>query len=205
MQLLLLWLLSIFSLINPKPDLKPFHISGYAQGTTYQLTYYSADSIVMKGDIEHILARVDSSLSIYKSYSLINRFNDAQKGMEADLYLRTVVLKSLEISRITNGAFDITVKPLVQAWGFGAKRVSALPDSNTIKSLLSCVGSDKIHLYKNQLVKDKPCVEIDVNGIAQGYTVDLLANFLERKGILSKRKKKNLSFDRSSFWIPNRK
>ena len=165
------------------PGIKAFHISGHAQGTTYSIIYYAADSIVTAKQTDSILNKIDSSLSLYKSYSLISRFNRSSTGLPIDDMLRVVVKRSIEISRETGGVFDITVEPLVQAWGFGAERITRLPDDAAIKSLLHCVGNDKIRLSSNGLFKSRPCVHIDVNGIAQGYSVDLLADFLEGKKI----------------------
>ena len=79
--------------------------------------------------------------------------------------------------------FDITVFPLVSAWGFGNEKVTTLPDSATITSLLACVGSDKLRLTQNKLSKTVACTKIDVNGIAQGYSVDVIANYLEKLGV----------------------
>lgn len=160
-----------------------FRIRGFTQGTTYQLTYYAKEECITKPQVEHILSSIDSSLSIYKPYSLISRFNESGSGLIMDQHLKRVVMKSLEISANTAGAFDISVHPLVQAWGFGAKAVSSLPDTSTIQSLLKCVGRGRIRIQQNFLHKEDPCVQIDVNGIAQGYTVDVLAEFLEKKGI----------------------
>ncbi|TZF81425.1 FAD:protein FMN transferase [Pedobacter sp. BS3] len=168
---------------TPGLGIKPYHISGYAQGTTYHVTYYATDSIITKAAIENLLAEIDSSLSIYKPYSLISRFNESQSGLIADKYLQAVTKKSLEVYKETGGIFDITVYPLVRAWGFGTKKVTGLPDSTTISALMQCIGSGKIHLNANHLIKDDPCVKLDVNGIAQGYSVDVLALFLEKKGI----------------------
>ena len=183
MRFLLLCLLSSLPFFNKQTDLKPFQIRGLAQGTSYQITYYAEDSSITQTQIAYLLAQIDSSLSIYKPYSLISRFNHSTTGAPADKHLRKVVKKALRVSRKTAGAFDITVQPLVQAWGFGTAPIAALPDSAAIQALLPCVGADKVHLQKGQLRKDAPCVRIDVNGIAQGYTVDVLAGFLDRKGI----------------------
>lgn len=183
MQIFFIWIISFLIHSVNKPDLKPFRISGFAQGTTYQVTYYATDTLVYKRQTDSILTKIDSSLSIYKPYSLISRFNVAEKEVKIDGHFHAVVKRSLEIFRDTRGAFDITVKPLVQVWGFGVTHVSEVPDSAKIRSILTCVGSEKIHLNKMLLVKDKPCVQIDVNGIAQGYSVDILAGFLENKGI----------------------
>ena len=176
-------LLSLFSFTDKKKEVRAFRISGFAQGTSYHIVYYAVDSLVSQNQVDSVFARIDSSLSIYKHYSLISQFNRSQSGIPVDAMLGEVVKKSLHIFKKSNGAFDITVQPLVQAWGFGAIRITTFPDSGQIKSLLSCVGSDHIRLIGKRLIKDKPCVGIDVNGIAQGYSVDLLAAFLESKHI----------------------
>lgn len=163
--------------------LQRFYFTGPAQGTSYHITYYAADSFVTQIQLDSVLDKIDSSLSIYKPYSLISRFNNSPSGIVMDEHFRTVVQKSLEIYKETGGISDITVYPIVNAWGFGPDRLSTPPDSAAIRAMLLCVGSDKIHIDGNWLRKDLPCVKLDVNGIAQGYTVDVIALFLEKKGI----------------------
>jgi FAD:protein FMN transferase len=179
----LLLLYSFLALFPSQNQQRKFQITGHAQGTTFQIAYYAADSIVTASQIDSILQKIDSSLSIYKPYSLINSFNNSKTGIKADEHLQIVVRKALETYSTTGKIFDITVQPLVKAWGFGVKTNSSLPDSATIRSLKKCVGSNMIHLKGDMLVKDKPCVTIDVNGIAQGYSVDVIASFIEKAGI----------------------
>ena len=164
-------------------NVEKFAFGGYAQGTTYHIVYYADRQRVSKQQVDSILTKIDSSLSIYKSYSLISQFNYSTNGVKMDEYLKTVVKKSIEIFHETGGIFDITVFPLVNAWGFGPVRINELPDSADIKHLLACVGSKNIKIVGEMLVKNVPCVKLDVNGIAQGYSVDLLANFMEKNGI----------------------
>lgn len=183
--MLLIVLISLF-LKTHVPGITQFNtykISGYAQGTTYSITYFHKRETVKKREIDSILTTLDSSLSIYKTYSLINSFNNSQAGISVDFHLKKVVKESLRIYKQTNGAFDITVYPLVEMWGFGPHKSRSLPDSGTIKKLLKCVGSNKLKLKSNYLIKEKPCVKIDVNGIAQGYSVDVLAAYLRKKKI----------------------
>lgn len=163
--------------------LSAFYITGSAQGTTYHITFFAGDSLVVKRQIDSLLDNIDSSLSIYKPYSLISRFNNAAKGIQMDAHLNKVVRRSLEIYKATAGISDITVYPLMELWGFGPQHTSTPPDSSKVHEAMACVGSDKIHIRDHWLLKDKPCVKIDVNGIAQGYTVDVVAGFLESSGI----------------------
>lgn len=166
------------SAVNKKPLLN-FKISGYAQGTTYHVSYLAEDSLVSASDLDLVLARIDSSLSLYKPYSLINNFNNSPSGTEIDGHFKKVYIKSAEVAKRTDGLFDITVQPLVQAWGFGVAKASSLPDSATVKSILRCVGAEKVKLSNNALLKTLPCVKVDMDGIAQGYSVDILADFLK--------------------------
>ncbi|WEK35869.1 MAG: FAD:protein FMN transferase [Candidatus Pseudobacter hemicellulosilyticus] len=181
------WLFLLFLMpllgAGPQQTLRPFHLSGKAQGTTWQLTYYAADSLVSHQEIMDLLDQLDSSLSIYKPWSLINRFNGSDTGVIMDKHLRTVVVAALDTWRQTEGIFDVTILPLVQAWGFGTKELNTMPDSLTILALKACVDSRYLSIEGNWLKKAKPCVKIDVNGIAQGYSVDEMASLLQQKGI----------------------
>jgi len=164
---------------------RKYTIAGQAQGTTYAITYYAMDNVVRKEAIDSILAVIDSSMSLYKPYSLINSINSSKAGtVEIDEHFRNVLTKSLEIYRDSKGMFDVTVAPLVALWGFGVKPVVGSPDSVEVREALGCVGMDKIRLKGNRLKKKKGCVQLDVNGIAQGYSVDVMANYLERRGVI---------------------
>ena len=152
-------------------------ITGSAQGTTYHITYYANDSSVTKFQIDSILNKIDSSLSIYKPYSLINQFNNSPDGLVADKHLREVVNKGIETCISTKGIFDITVYPYTEAWGFGIKKIDSTPSTKTIQQLHSCVGSKKLYWSGNKLGKKTACVKLDPNGIAQGYIVDIISDF----------------------------
>lgn len=158
-------------------------LQGSAQGTTYSIRYIAADSVFTYENAGKLFAELDQSLSVYQPGSLINRFNQSPAGLSIDAHLLAVVKKAFEIYKATGGAFDISVYPLVNAWGFANTKRDKLPDSAEIKNLLSCVGSNYLHLKGNFLHKQKPCVKIDVNGIAQGYSVDYIAAQLNKLGV----------------------
>lgn len=164
-------------------SLREYHVNGNAQGTTYHITYYAPDSVFTRQQADSLFDKLDSSLSGYKPWSLISRFNASADGIVMDEHLEKVVKRSLAIWQDTKGESDITVAPLVQAWGFGPRPATTVPGAAAIKEILPCVGSARLHLHGSRLVKDKPCVTIDVNGIAQGYSVDVVAGFLESRGI----------------------
>ncbi|HET8830327.1 MAG TPA: FAD:protein FMN transferase [Pelobium sp.] len=180
---LMIGFLLLSSGFKKEEHLNMYSLTGLAQGTTYHISYYAPTSKITKVQIDSIINKIDSSMSVYKPYSLISAFNKAQTRVTMDYHFKKVIEKSLEISKKSNGAFDITVYPLVSAWGFGPVKTKNLPDSNQIKSILENVGYQHLKIKDNQLLKDKPSVKIDVNGIAQGYSVDLIASFLEGKGI----------------------
>ena len=95
-----------------------------------------------------------------------------------------VVRRALQVAKASSGAFDITVKPLVDAWGFGVKGSTAtMPADDELKNILACVGSHQLRIKGHALIKRSPCTQIDLNGIAQGYSVDVLADLLESRGI----------------------
>ncbi len=175
----------IIAFLSNKKNLQRFQINGFAQGASYSIIYFAADSIVSKQAVDSIFDVIDNSMSLYKKGSVINNFNSSKRGIMIDEHLKKVVVKSIETYRQSNGLFDITVKPLVKLWGFGVEKMDDLPTDKQVKETLKNVGSDKLQLKNNFLLKKRSGVEIDVNGIAQGYTVDVLADFLEKKNITS--------------------
>ena len=175
-------LLLVYFFYSPAP--RAFYLEGHAQGTTWHITYYSADSLISKSSIDSILAEIDSSLSIYKPYSLITAFNNSPRGIIVDKHFKRVVKKSIDVWKATGGLSDITVAPLVDAWGFGVRENNFVAPSDSVLRLIrGCVGSRLIRLKGDSLIKVKPCVKIDVNGIAQGYTVDVIAKFFRKHGL----------------------
>jgi len=158
-------------------------IDGRAQGTTYHIVYY-ADQQIQKSAIDSILNDIDLSMSIYNKQSLISKFN--QPGVmqvHMDSHMKKVIAESFRYYKLSKGQFDITVAPLVQLWGFGPERIEALPDSMQIRNALKNVGMHQLKVKGNRLIKSNPAVTIDLNGIAQGYSVDVLAAYLSGQGV----------------------
>jgi thiamine biosynthesis lipoprotein len=157
-------------------------VSGFAQGTTYSILYFDSQKRDFSEEIERLLLNIDNSMSVYNPESTINGFNNSENGFEIDTLLAEVVILSQKYWEETNGAFDITVGPLVSAWGFHAKQ-GGMPTDEEIKKLIQNIGNDKIALNNLYLSKTQPGVKIDVNAVAQGYTVDVIADFLEDKEV----------------------
>lgn len=162
-----------------------FVIDGQAQGTSYNIQYYAPNSFVSKIEIDSVLNVIDNSMSLYNNQSLITAFNEADRKLELDEHMANVVKRSFYINRISNGLFDITVMPLVGLWGFGPNRINTFPQPQTIDSILQFVGMDKLILERNTLIKNDKRVRLDLNGIAQGYSVDVISRLLDSKGIES--------------------
>ncbi len=157
-------------------------VLGYTQGTSYRITYNSPDSINYQPDIERILQRFDTSLSTYLPVSIISRINQNDTTVRVDNYFRNVFMKSKEVNDASHGAFDITVGPIVNAWGFGPEDRIAI-DSSVIDSLLQYIGMEKVQLKNDKIVKKYPGIKLDVNAIAQGYSADVVAEFLNKKKV----------------------
>ncbi|MEI8048569.1 MAG: FAD:protein FMN transferase [Bacteroidota bacterium] len=159
-------------------------LNGETQGTYYAITYYSADSISFQPSIDSLLHRFDSTASTYKPNSIISRMNENDTSVRADEMFKVIFQKAMEVSEKTLGAFDITVGPFVSAWGFGLSNRLKM-DQHVVDSLLPLVGYQKVKLENGKLVKKYPGIRIDFNAIAQGYAVDVVAAFLDSKGIQS--------------------
>jgi thiamine biosynthesis lipoprotein len=175
----LIWLLILTACAS---ELKsPITISGQAQGTTYTISYLAGAYSNYRAEIDSIFKAIDQSLSTYQKTSLISRINRNETNV-VDEHFKKVFQKSMEVSVNTGGLFDVSVFPLVNAYGFGFKKRESL-DQAMIDSILKLVGYQKIQLNGNILAKANPSMMIDFNAIAQGYTVDVLADFLDKKGI----------------------
>ena len=176
----------IFLLLScsKKPSEKIIRFIGETQGTYYAVTCVVQDSINLQPAIDSLFHRFDSSASTYKPNSIITRLNNNDLGAVADSTYEVIFRKAMEVSKSTNGAFDITVGPLVNAWGFGfSDRMKV--DQRVVDSLMPLVGYGKVKLVNGRLVKTDSRIQIDYNAIAQGYAVDVLAAFLHSRGITS--------------------
>lgn len=152
---------------------------GFIFGTIYKVTYQSEQNL--KQEIEAELQKVNNSLSTFDSTSVISRINQNQ-SMETDEMFRDVYNLAQEVSDNTYGAFDITVAPLVNVWGFGFSKREDV-DKTKIDSIRQFVGFNKVNLENNRIVKTDPRLMLDCSAIAKGYGVDVVARLLKSKGI----------------------
>ena len=150
--------------------------SGMVFGTVYNITY-ECDSDLHQA-LKAELQKVDNSLSPFNEHSVITAINQNQDVKPDEMFL-TVFNKAMEISRETDGAFDITVAPLVNAWGFGFKNGSQ-PNRQQADSLHRLIGYEKVILKNDRIVKQSPDIMLDCSAIAKGYGSDVVARFLQQ-------------------------
>ena len=153
--------------------------TGFIFGTTYNITYQS--DIDLQKDIEAEMNKVNVSLSTFEPQSIISKVNQ-NRDVRLDNMFTEVFTLAEQISRETDGAFDITVAPLVNEWGFGFKSGVA-PNKHVIDSLKQLTGYQKVKLVGGRVVKTDPRIMLDCSAIAKGYGSDVVAKFLKSKGI----------------------
>jgi FAD:protein FMN transferase len=160
-----------------------YTLTGYAQGTSYSIQYLGQSKLIAQHEIDSIFNVLDFNFSLYATNSLIKDFNQSAKGIKVSPHLRKVITEAKMIQLQTNGAFDIAILNLLNLWGKGSKNIEVLPSPAEIKQTLLYSGSQWIDIHQDSLVKSYPTVAIDCDGIAQGYSVDVLASFLDSKMI----------------------
>ena len=177
--LILLVIGTIYAIRSPHSNIPFQREEGAIFGTFYHVTY-QCDSSLQK-EIEAELRKVDVSLSPFNKESVISRINRNEEVTPDSMFVHVFQLAKT-ISEHTYGAFDITVAPLVNAWGFGFKQ-NSFPDSARIDTLRQFVGMDLLTLTEGKLQKKYPEITLDASSIAKGLGVDLVAEYFERKGL----------------------
>ncbi len=150
-------------------------------GTYYLLTYESPDGKDLKKEVLQALDSVNKSLSTYDSSSVISRLNQSDSGVPTDHHFRRVFQAAREINKASNGAFDMTVAPLVNAWGFGFTNKQEITPA-VLDSLKQLVGMDNLELTNDSILKYRKGAMLDASAIAKGYGVDVAAKTLARYG-----------------------
>jgi thiamine biosynthesis lipoprotein len=158
--------------------------TGFTQGTTYSVVYYN-NGLDLQYQIDSLLLSFDRALSTYQESSYISKWNRNEHGsLEQPQLFKEVVQRAVEINQLSDGAFDITVSPLMKYWFENDWKVSEL-DSTKIDSLMESVGMKYVVLDGKDYNKTNSQTQLDVNAIAQGYSVDVLARYLESQGIFN--------------------
>jgi len=182
--IILIVFLLLASSCRQKTEFSSF--AGFAQGTTYSIVFENSakrNPLELREEVEKILQDFDMSLSLYKDSSILSKINRNEEVVPDDFFIE-VFKRSVVISQLTNGAFDVTIGPLVRAWGFGPNEQKDFSESK-IDSLLQLVGMEKVELRDGKIWKSDPGIILDFNAIAQGYSVDVIGRFFDEKGIKS--------------------
>lgn len=152
-------------------------------GTISNVTYESPGNIDLQHGIDSVLNRVNYSLSPFVEGSIVSQINRNESVLLDDYFIE-VYLEAKRFSVLTSGAFDITVGPLVNEWGFGTEKDHTLKDHNSarIDSIMHYVGFEKVGLMRDSIVKRHPEMKLDFSSVAKGYAVDKVGEYLASKG-----------------------
>ena len=159
------------------------HDKGEVFGTFYNITYQSDKNL--KGEIEEALKKVDAEFSMFNENSTVAKINRGEKPELSEMFMEVYEL-AMTVNEETKGAFDITVAPLVNAWGFGFK-TQQMPDKHQVDSILSFVGKGKFKVVnegkKRVPQKSDKRTMLDFSAIAKGYGSDVVARLLKSHDI----------------------
>ena len=181
MKHLLYFTVVLLAILLPASCSKPqyFHESGVVFHTLYNIKYEAPKLLTDKIDAE--LQSFSLSLNPFNPNSIVAKVN-RNEDVELDKWFTTVFNKAMEVSAISNGAFDVTVAPLVNLWGFGFENSDSI-SQHAIDSIKQFVGFRKVRIKNNRIVKDDPRIKFNFSAIAKGYACDVIAALLEREGV----------------------
>ena len=182
---------AVLSLAACTPEQAAVQLSGVCMGTTWHVTYIEppagSDQEALQRGIEQRLEQVESSMSTYREDSEITRFNASapHRWFEVSSDFYTVLSTAMVVGRESHGAFDVTVAPLVDLWGFGPGRVVDVPpEQELIAQLVSQVGQDNLRLDgESRAVMKLTELSLDFSSLAKGYAVDLVSLWLLEQGV----------------------
>lgn len=171
-----------FSCMN-SGQVKLTNVDGFGLGTFYMITVKGDTMPGMRESVESVMKLASASMSVFDNSSLLSKLNFNETD-SVDANIEYCINLARRVSEMSGGLYDITVLPLVEAYGLGSKRGDVFPESAiNVDSLLDYVGYEKIEVRGGRLIKRNPNVRIDLNSIAKGYVVDLTAKKLEELGI----------------------
>ncbi|PWJ34103.1 FAD:protein FMN transferase [Sediminitomix flava] len=161
-----------------------FYVKGITMGVVpYNVKYIDEESRDFREPIDDLLVAFNQSLSTYIPDSEISTFNKSNEFNFTSNFFYPVLVRGEEIYKETKGAFDPTIQPLVNRWGFGPEEEDKIPTQAEVDSLKELVNYSKIHFDKKGVKKDDPRMQLDFSAIAKGYAVDLVADLLREEGI----------------------
>lgn len=176
------FLLFLLAIVSCKPTNKNMRLSGPIFGTSYDVTYNSSDNENFQKEFDSLFYVINKSMSNYQTNSDISKLNRHEID-SVDNHFVNVFKAAKIIYKNTKGVFDPTIGNLVNAWNFGSEKNKTRLDSTKIDSLMFFVGFNRLLLKNNIIIKQYPRAYIDFNAIAKGYSVDVIAKFLEEKNV----------------------
>jgi FAD:protein FMN transferase len=184
---LFVWLF-ILLLVTSCSDEKSFeHISGYTMGTSFNIKYSnpSVNKSELKKDVAKLLKEFDSELSNWNEQSWVIKFNHSKKEELVTVpdHAADVLEQCMELYEKSGGYFDVSISPLLEAWGFGSKNLKQVPKKSLVENILKSIGCDKLRFSKEKKVISKNIdgLQINCSAVAKGYGVDLVVKLLKEK------------------------
>ena len=160
---------------------KKMVLQGLAQGSYYAITYYDEQGRDFRNDIDSIFHAVDMSVNLWVDSSVISKVNRNEEVALDDIFIDNFNIAQ-EAARFSDGYFDPTISPIVTAWGFSYKDGDTITPQ-LIDSLKQLLDYRKVRIENGKVVKENPAMTLDFNAVAQGYTSDMIAAFLDSKGV----------------------
>ena len=171
----------LFLFISCSRQPQKITLQGLAQGSYYAITYYDEQNRNFQREIDSIFHAVDVSVNLWVDSSVISKVNRNEEVALDSIFIDNFRIAQ-EAARLSDGYFDPTISPIVATWGFSYKNGDSITPQ-LIDSLKQLVDYRKIRIESGKIVKENPAMTLDFNAIAQGYTSDLIARFLESRGI----------------------
>ena len=156
-------------------------LQGLAQGSYYAITYYDEQERNFQHEIDSIFHAVDMSVNLWVDSSVISKVNRNEEVVLDDIFIDNFNIAQ-EAAKISDGYFDPTISPIVAAWGFSYKHGDSITPQ-LIDSLKQLVDYRKVRIENGKVIKENPYIQLDFNAIAQGYTSDMIASFLESRDV----------------------
>lgn len=182
----LLGLLLLSGCADPLPPVQTF--AGFAQGTTFHISYWTPQPVEGKqieAEVDKVFADLDKTLSNYRPDSVIEQFNAnaSTEGQQVSEEIIGLVKLAQSVSQLSQGCYDLTIKPLFELWGFQGESLT-IPDDAALQSLMATIGMDKLEVVDDAHLRKKlATVRVDVSSVAQGYSVEKISKALENLGV----------------------
>jgi len=181
MRRIFIWIACLMVLAACERQPKKMVLQGLAQGSYYAITYFDDEGRDFQREIDSIFHAVDMSVNLWVDSSIICKVNRNEEVALDQIFIDNFNIAQ-EAAHLSDGYFDPTISPIVVAWGFSYKTGDSITPQ-LIDSLKQLVDYRNIHIENDKVIKENPAIQLDFNAIAQGYTSDLIANFLESRGI----------------------